>query len=68
MDVHWDEIGEDYEKLKAKVVAWATNRAENKRGAVPMDIGMAMEMEEEAAWDQYWRGKMCGGSKRALGQ
>ena len=32
LDVHWDEIGEDYEKMKAKVVAWATNRAEKKGG------------------------------------
>ena len=51
MDVHWDEIGEDYEKMKAKVVAWATNRAEKKGGAVPMEIGMA----EEDTWEQYWR-------------
>ena len=51
LDVYWDEIGEDYEKMKAKVVAWATNRAEKKGGAVPMEIGMA----EEDTWEQYWR-------------
>ena len=54
LDVQWDEIGEDFTKMKAKIIAWATNRAEKKGGAVPMDIGAAMEMEEEAAWEQYW--------------
>ena len=53
LDVRWDEIGEDFTKMKAKIIAWATNRAEKKGGAVPMDIGAAMEMEEEAAWEQH---------------
>ena len=52
LDVHWDEIGEDYEKMKAKVVAWATNRAKKKGGPVPMKIG---QVTADDGFDrQYW--------------
>ena len=45
LDVHWGEIGEDYQKMKGKVVAWATNRADKKGGPVPMDIGQVSSDE-----------------------
>ena len=40
-----DEIGEDYEKLKSKVVAWASNKV--AQGPVPMDIGNVRSEELE---------------------
>ena len=40
LEIQWDEIGEDYAEMRAKVMAWATNRAEKKGGVVPMEIGM----------------------------
>ena len=48
-----DEIGEDYGKLKAKVVAWVQNRAEARGGCVPMDVGEVKEKEtwEEEEWE-----------------
>ena len=41
-----DEIGEDYDKLRAKVVGWASNKVESA-GAVPMDIGNVGQYGEE---------------------
>ena len=46
LDLQWDEIGEDYLKMRGKVVAWATNRAEKKSGPVPMEIGRVMTNQE----------------------
>ena len=34
-----DEIGEDYEKLKHKVLAWVSNRIAANQMPVPMDVG-----------------------------
>ena len=53
LDLQWDEIGEDYQKMRGKVVAWATNRAEKKNGPVPMEIGQVMSNEEQLR-QQYW--------------
>jgi len=47
-----DEIGEDYAKLREKVVAWASNKVE--QGAVPMEIGM-VDGEEHYGEDEYGR-------------
>ena len=47
LDLQWDEIGEDYQKMRGKVVAWATNRAEKKNGPVPMEIGQVISNEEQ---------------------
>ena len=43
MLVRLDEIGENYENLKAKVISYTTNKAEQARGGqrettVPMDL------------------------------
>ena len=46
-----DEIGEDYEKLKAKVVASVSNKVE-QQGPVPMDVGkVEAGYGEENAYD-----------------
>ena len=57
-----DEIEEDYEVLKLKLVMCATNRMEKTGGAVPKEIGEARAEEED---DRYggqgldpWRGWM----------
>ena len=52
-----DEIGENYENLKAKVVSYTSNKAEQSRGqketAVLMefDYVSGSEMSEEEEWD-----------------
>ena len=66
LDLQWDEIGEDYQKMKGKVVAWATNRAEKKSGPVPMEIGRVMtnqergDLYEDQLWQQYWQDEWYG--------
>ena len=39
VELRWDEIGEEYERLKDRVIGWATTKAERKGGPVPMDVG-----------------------------
>ena len=35
-----DDIGEDYDKLRQKVISWCSNRTEQDNGGPkPMDIG-----------------------------
>ena len=48
MDTRWDEIGENYEALKQKVIAWATNKVEKTAGGgvVPMEVGGMMDGQE----------------------
>jgi hypothetical protein len=41
-----DDIGEDYEKLKQKVVSWTSNKMAARGGPVPMDIGGVRPGEE----------------------
>ena len=49
-----DEIGEDYEKLKHKVLAWVSNRIAANQMPVPMDVGNVerpwKQEEEEGEW------------------
>ena len=56
LDTRWDEIGENYEALKQKVVAWASNKMEKTNGAVPMDIGdLRGKQDREGSYDDnYW--------------
>ena len=53
LDLQWDEIGEDYQKMKGKVVAWATNRAEKKNGPVLMEIDQ-VSSDNDTCGQQYW--------------
>ena len=52
-----DEVGENYENLKVKVISYTSNKAEQSRGqketAVPMerDYVSGREMYEEEEWD-----------------
>ena len=49
VELRWGEIGEEYEKLKDRVIGWATTKAEKRGGPVPMEgDGLAWEDEEEA--------------------
>jgi hypothetical protein len=47
VELRWDEIGEEYEKLKDRVIGWATTKAEKKGGPVPMDVDRIDERNEE---------------------
>ena len=52
-----DEIGEDYDVLKAKVIGWISNKVEQERsGPVPMDVGDLRKKtnEEDEYEEQYW--------------
>ena len=52
-----DEIGEDYEVLKAKVIGWISNKVEQERGGpVPMDVGDLGKKDdgEDEYEEQYW--------------
>ena len=59
VELRWDEIGEEYEKLRDRVIGWATTRAEKKGGPVPMDVdGVEKEgerrkedEENEGGWE-----------------
>ena len=60
MKMRLDEIGENYETLRAKVVSYTTNEAEHNRGGkkeafVPMEVDhvTGSESESEAATDVY---------------
>ena len=50
MMLRMDEIGEDYEKLKSKILGYVSNKVEQGRqgGAVQMDV------------DEIWDGSACG--------
>ena len=53
VDLRWDEVGEKYEVLKDRVIAWATTKAESKGGgAVPMDVDGLEEGGD--GWDDEW--------------
>ena len=45
MDARWDEVKEDYDVLKNKILTWAQSKVEKMGGGgpVPMDIGSAAE-------------------------
>ena len=52
-----DEVGENYQNLKVKVISYMSNRAEQSRGqketAVPMELDYVSgsEMYDEEEWD-----------------
>ena len=52
-----DEVGENYENLKVKVISYTSNKAEQSRGqketAVPMELDYVSgsEMYDEEEWD-----------------
>lgn len=46
-----DEIGENYEVMKAMLTGWITNTVEQERGPVPMDTGAAELYDDEGCWD-----------------
>ena len=50
-----DDVHEDYEKLKQKIVSWVSNKV-NRDGAVPMEIG---EVDEEANVDAISSQAQC---------
>ena len=52
VDLRWDEIGEEYGKLKDRVIGWATTKAEKKGGPTPMEIDGVdgKEREDEEEW------------------
>lgn len=41
-----DEVNEDYEKLKQKIITWVSNKISSRGGPVPMEIG-------EVGWDEH---------------
>ena len=41
-----EEIGEDYNKLKNRVVSWVGNKVQSRSNPVPMDIGNVQDQEE----------------------
>ena len=72
METRWDEIGENFEALKQKAIAWAANKVEKMAGGgvVPMEVGAAMEAEAgmfgteeylEGAVHEHTRCYECGG-------
>ena len=63
-----DEVGENYENLKVKVISYTSNKAEQSRGqketAVPMELDYVSgsEMYDEEEWDdvdEVRRGRRC---------
>ena len=52
-----DEIGEDYETLKAKVVGWIANKVEQERcGPVAMDVGRVDEKPKQDDENEEFEG------------
>ena len=47
IELRLDEVGEDYPKMKAKVLAYVTNRVEGGGGAVPMEVDGVFGGDEE---------------------
>ena len=54
VELRWDEIGEEYEKLKDRVIGWATTKAERKSGPVPMEVGEIRDGSEEEESVDWW--------------
>ena len=53
VELRWDEIGEEYERLKDRVIGWATTKAEKRGGPVPMDVGEIGDHYEDENGD-WW--------------
>ena len=54
VELRWDEIGEEYERLKDRVIGWATTKAEKKSGPVPMEVGEIADSDEEEESMDWW--------------
>ena len=54
VELRWDEIGEEYERLKDRVIGWATTKAEKKGGPVPMEVGEIADYNEEDENVDWW--------------
>ena len=54
IELRLDEIGEDYSKMRAKVMAFVDNRVEGSGGAVPMEIDEVRSGSEEVG--SWWGG------------
>ena len=54
VELRWDEIGEEYEKLKDRVIGWATTKAEKKGGPVPMEVDEVADYGVEDKGDDWW--------------
>ena len=56
----WDELGENYEVMKERIITWGNQKADKKMdrggGAVPMDVD-----EIEAQQEEWWLEGMEGG-------
>ena len=72
IETRWDEIGENFEALEQKAIAWAANKVEKIAGGgtVPMEVGAAMETDNgmfgteeymEGAVHEHTRCYECGG-------
>ena len=54
VELRWDEIGEEYEELKDRVIGWATTKAEKKGGPVPMEVDEVVDRGMEDKVDGWW--------------
>ena len=55
VELRWDEIGEEYQVLRERVIGWATTKAEKKGGAVPMDVdGVDGSGDGDGGWPADW--------------
>jgi hypothetical protein len=52
VELRWDEIGEEYERLKDRVIGWATTKAEKRCGPVPMEVDNVDGIGEEG--EEWW--------------
>ena len=46
-----DDVGENYENLKVKVISYTSNKAEQSRVPMELDYVSGIEMYEEEGWD-----------------
>ena len=54
VELRWDEIGEEYERLRDRVVGWATTKAEKRGGPVPMEVGEIADHYEDDEGADWW--------------
>ena len=52
--MRWDEIGEEYQKLKDRVIGWASTKAEKRGGPVPMEVGGIEDHGAEDESEDWW--------------
>ena len=64
IELRLDEIGEDYAKMKANIIAYVTNRVEGGGGAVPMEVDGVLHGGDTC--DTWW-GEDSGGVNEVWG-